>query len=121
MGLFRKTKDAVTTSRDPLVTYTINQNLAGKLTVTSSSPNAYAYSITLASKRAWRDTIEVAVHRSPNASPEQHSDVVGSCLIQTTSAKFTKVTFDAYKQDVKLEKSTSALKGKLVCIACCET
>ncbi|KAJ4299386.1 hypothetical protein N0V90_004631 [Kalmusia sp. IMI 367209] len=95
----------------PLVTYTINQNLAGKLTVTSSYPNAYAYSITLATKKAWRDTIEVAIHRSINSTYQQQADVVGSCLIQTRTAKFTKVTFDAYGQDIKLEKSSGALKG----------
>ncbi|KAJ4349424.1 uncharacterized protein N0V89_008039 [Didymosphaeria variabile] len=111
MGLFKKSKEAVAISHDPLVTYTINQNLAGKLTVTSSSPNAYAYSITIASKKSWRDTIEVAIHRSLNATYQQHADVVGSCLIQTSSAKFTKVTFDAYGQDIKLEKSTGVLKG----------
>ncbi|KAF1976761.1 hypothetical protein BU23DRAFT_626182 [Bimuria novae-zelandiae CBS 107.79] len=111
MGLFRKSKELIPTPHDPLVTYIINQNLAGKLTVTSSNPNAYSYAITLATKKPWRDTIEVAIHCSLNATYQQQTDGVGSCLIQTSSAKFTKVTSDAYGQDVKLEKSTGALTG----------
>lgn len=106
MGLFKKSKPPAPVSPDPIVTYTIVQNLAGKLTVTSTFPNAYSYSITLAMKKAWRDTIEVAIHRSINSTYQQQSDVVGHCLIQTASAKFTKCRFDAYGEDITLEKGT---------------
>lgn len=111
MGLFRKSKSAAHPSRDPLVTYSITQNLAGKLTVTSTTPHAYAYSITLQLKKAWRDTIEVAIHRSLDATCQQHGDVVGHCLIQTASARFTKCRLDAYGQDIRLEKSSGALSS----------
>ncbi|KAF2250013.1 hypothetical protein BU26DRAFT_518481 [Trematosphaeria pertusa] len=110
MGLFRqKHSAAAAPSPNPLITYTIAQNLAGKLTVTSPVPTAYAYSITLSLKKSFRDTIEVAIHRSIASTYEQHADVVGHCLIQTASAKFLDCKFDAYGTDVKLEKSGGGL------------
>ncbi|KAF2643683.1 hypothetical protein P280DRAFT_477163 [Massarina eburnea CBS 473.64] len=108
---FHRSKSPAPPSIDPLATYTISQNLAGKLTVTSPTPSGYSYSITLSMKKSWRDTIEVAIHRSAASTFEQQSDVVGHCLIQTASAKFTKCTFDAYGEDVKLEKTSGALSA----------
>ncbi|KAF2258938.1 hypothetical protein CC78DRAFT_537439 [Lojkania enalia] len=105
MHLFKRAKPQPTKSTDPLVTYSVTQNLAGKLTVTSTTPNAHAYSITLAMKKAWRDTIEVAIHRSIDSTYQQQGDVVGHCLIQTTQGKFVGCAFDAYGQDVKLDRN----------------
>ncbi|KAF2475271.1 uncharacterized protein BDR25DRAFT_310686 [Lindgomyces ingoldianus] len=98
---------AVTTSSDPLVTYHISQNLSGKLNVTSESLNSYSYSITLSVKKAWRDTIEVAIHRSIYSTFQQHGDVVGHCLIQTVQGKFLECKFDAYGTDITLDRSGS--------------
>jgi hypothetical protein len=105
MGLFgRSKKTAPPSSIDPIVTYHISQNLSGKLTVTSATPKAYAYSITLAKKKAWHDTIEVAIHRSVHSTYQQQGDVVGHCLIRTTQGKFVGCRFDAYGQDIKLDR-----------------
>ncbi|KAF2653606.1 hypothetical protein K491DRAFT_694552 [Lophiostoma macrostomum CBS 122681] len=109
MGLFSKNKAKVPVANDPLVTYHIAQNLAGKLNVTATASNAYSYSITLSMKKAWRDTIEVAIHRSINSTYQQHADVVGHCLIQTVQGKFLKCTFDAYGEDITLERSGGGL------------
>jgi hypothetical protein len=109
MGLFNKHKPKAPVSADPLVSYHIAQNLAGKLNVTATKPNAYSYSITLSMKKAWRDTIEVAIHRSINSSYDQQADVVGHCLIQTVHGKFVKCTFDAYGEDIKLDRSGGSL------------
>jgi hypothetical protein len=109
MGLFKKSKsEAPVASSEPLVTYHIKQNLSGKLNVTSDSPSAYSYSITLSMKKGWRDTIEVAIHRSINSTYEQKNDIVGHCLIRTDQAKFVKCTFDAYGEDIKLDRSGSS-------------
>ncbi|KAF2119386.1 hypothetical protein BDV96DRAFT_344564 [Lophiotrema nucula] len=106
-SFFKKSKAQPSVSPDPLVIYHISQNLSGKLTVTSNTPNAYAYSITLSIRKAWRDTIEVAIHRSIESTYQQHADVVGHCLIQTAQGKFLETRFDAYGQDIKLERSGS--------------
>ncbi|KAF2732899.1 hypothetical protein EJ04DRAFT_607085 [Polyplosphaeria fusca] len=107
MGLFSRSKKHAPVSLDPLVVYHISQNLSGKLTVTAANPNAYAYSITLEKKKAWRDTIEVAIHRSVHSTYQQQSDIVGHCLIQTAQGKFVGCRFDAYGQDIALDRSGS--------------
>jgi len=87
MGIFKhKKKHAV--SHDPLVTYHITQSLSGKLTV-SPVPTAYhTYSIVLSRPKGFRDTIDVAVHRSPTADATTRDDVAGHCLIQVVMGKF---------------------------------
>lgn len=109
MGFFKKSKPPSPVLPDPLVTYQIQQNLSGKLNVTSWTPNAYSYSITLSMKKSWRDTIEVAIHRSINSTYQQQNDVVGHCLIQTAQGKFVKCRFDAYGKDIKLDRSGSSM------------
>jgi hypothetical protein len=109
MGLFKKSKSQAPALSDPLVTYHITQNLAGKLNVTSTTPNAYSYSITISMKKAWRDTIEVAIHRSITSDYQQQADVVGHCLIQTAQGKFVKCRFDAYGKDMKLDRTGSSV------------
>ena len=105
MGLFSHSSPPILISPEPLITYTFHQNLAGKLTITSSQQNTYAYTITLTKRKAWRETIEVAIHGGPYSNP------LSSCLIETRRARFQDVQFNACGQYLRLERSTSALRS----------
>lgn len=107
MGLFRKSKVQGPVSHNPFRTYHIEQNLSGRLNVTSKDPNAYSYSITLAMKKGWRDTIEITIHRSANSTHQDQGDIIGYCLVHTRQGKFVKCRFDAYGEDIKLDRAGS--------------
>lgn len=89
MGLFKhKSKDTTSkVSDDAIVTYHITQSLNGKLKVAPTPSTFHAYSIILSRPKGFRDTIDVAVHRSVDSNATS-SDVVGHCLIQVVMGKF---------------------------------
>lgn len=107
MGLFKKSKPQAPVSNDPVVTYHISQNLSGKLNVTSQPPSYHTYSITLNKPKSFRETIDVAIHRSINSNYQTSSDVVGHCLIQVAAGKFEQCRFDSIGSDVKFEREGS--------------
>jgi hypothetical protein len=92
MAIFKRKSKTPTPScsSDPLVTYHITQSLSGKLAVTPHPPSFHAFSIILSRPKGFKDTIDVAVHRSINTTSSSSPDVVGHCLIEVVRGKFLK-------------------------------